>query len=389
MILAAGFPRLRKAAFVAGGAGLAGCLAGALLAPRQFFASYLFAFLFWSGFPLGSLALVMLHHLVGGDWGRLLRRLLEAGLRTMPLVALLFLPVLAGLGEIYPWARAGEADAVLEHKRPYLNAPFFAARAAVYFAAWTGLAALLGGWSRRQDETGDPRLLRRFRLVSGPGLVLFGLTATFASVDWAMSLEPRAYSSIYGMLFMAGQGLSALAAAAVGLAALSRRPPLSRVASPARLMDVGNLLFAFVLLWAYLNFSQFLILWSGNLPDEIPWVLSRGRGGWPAAAAFLLVFHFAVPFFLLLVRRAKRSALALGAVAGGLLAMRLVDVFWLVAPAFRPGDAGVHALDLAAVAGVGGIWFGCFLGALGSRPLLPLRDPQTERLLAEETPSHA
>ncbi|HEX9445098.1 MAG TPA: hypothetical protein VGA73_13315 [Candidatus Binatia bacterium] len=372
------FDALRNRALAAGAAALALALAGALFDAPQFFRSYLVAYLFWIGFPLGSLALLMLHHLVGGRWGFVIQRLLEAAARTFPLMALLFLPLVFGLGRLYVWAapEAVAADPVLRQKSAYLNPGFFLARAAVYFALWILFGHLLAKWSREQDRTGDAALTGRMQNLSAPGLVVYGLTVTFAAIDWAMSLEPRWYSTIYGMMFMVGYGLAALALAVVGARLLAEREPLARAAVPDRFHDLGNLLLALVMLWAYLGFSQFLLVWSENLREEIPWYVSRTAGGWQAVAALLIVFQFALPFFLLLSRSAKRRARVLALIALVVLAMRWVDILWLVAPAFHPGRFYLHWLDLAALVGVGGAWLGVFLFFLGESSLLPLGDPR-------------
>jgi hypothetical protein len=374
--------RLQPLVFGAGGAALLAGLAGAVITPQEFFRAYLVAFLYWGGIALGCLALLMLHHLVSGRWGFVVQRFLEAAARTLPVLALLFLPLLFGLEHLYPWARpeAAAADALLRHKLPYLNVPFFVLRAALYFGVWSGLALLLTRWSAAQDRTGDPLLVRPMKRLSGPGLALYGLTVTFAAMDWGMSLEPHWYSTMYGVIFVVGQGLLGLAFVIVLAALFAARRPLAGALTADRLHDIGNLLLAFVMLWAYIGFSQYLIIWSGNLPEEVPWYLSRLRGGWAGVALSLVLFHFAVPFCLLLSRVTKRRTTALVAVAVGMLAMRLLDLFWLVTPAFHPGGVRVHWLDPVAFLAVGGLWIGTFVWQLKRRPLLPLHDPRFQGL---------
>lgn len=362
--------RFERLSLLGGAVGLAACVLGAVVAPHRLFPSYLVAFLFWAGVGLGSLAVLMIHHMAGGGWGFPVRRVLEAAAGTAPLLFALFLPLLAGLEHLYPWANGADLPAA---KLAYLNPPFFVSRAALYFAVWVAIAALLARLSRREDESGNPEFSRRMRLWSGPGLLLYGVTASFAAVDWAMSLEPLWASSLYGLLVLGGQMLSAFAFAAAAAAFLRR--DLAPVLTPGRLNDLGNLLLAFVMIWAYLHYSQFLIIWSGNLPEEAPWYLARSRAGWGAVAGALVTFHFAIPFVLLLSRRTKRDPRRLAAVAVALLAMRFVDVHWLIVPAFRPHPTA-DPLDLAAVAGVGGIWLGAFAHRLGSRPLVPRGDPR-------------
>jgi hypothetical protein len=304
------------------------------------------------------------------------RRLLESGARTLPLMAVLFVPIAADLPALYEWARPEAAhDPGLVRKQLYLNAPFFLGRAGFYFAAWILVTAFLVRWSHRQDATGDPRAAERLELLSRGGLVLLGLTMTFASVDWAMSLEPHWFSTIYGILFMGGSVLTAFAIVIAVAASLARRTPVADVVTAAHFHDLGKLLLAFVMLWAYFAFSQFLIVWSGNLPEEIPWYLRRLRGGWEWLALALIVFHFALPFALLLSRGLKRQKRTLAAVAIALVAVRIMDVFWMVAPAFRPEGLAVHWLDAAALVGIGGLWFALFVRRLSGAPVVPLRDP--------------
>lgn len=373
-----GFDSPPQRCFAVGTAGLIVCLAGAVFNAPQVFRSYLVAYLFAIGFPLGCLSLLMLHHLVGGNWGFVIQRLLEAGVRTFPLMALLFLPIAAGAHDLYLWARpeAVAADPLLQQKSLYLNLPFFYGRAVLYFAAWIVLGHLLSKWSLQQDRSGDTHLTRRLQTLSGPGLVLYGLTVTFAMIDWAMSLEPHWYSTIYGMAFIVSDGLAALALAICVAAALVERGPLARVAGADHFHDLGNLLLAFVMLWAYLGFSQFMIIWMENLKEEIPWYLHRTIGGWQAIALMLVAFQFALPFVLLLSRAAKRRPRFLAGIAVVVLIMRWVDLFWLVAPAFHPQGFYFHWLDLAALAGVGGVWAALFLRYLDAHSLVPLRDPR-------------
>jgi hypothetical protein len=331
---------------------------------------------------LGSLAIVMVPHLSGGAWGLVIRRVLESATRTMPLVALLFVPLLFGLASLYPWARPDvvAADVALQRKQAYLNVPFFIARTAIYFALWGGIAFFLNRWSLEQDRRGTVSD-RRFRLLSAPGLLIYGLTVTFMSVDWVMSLDPHWFSTIFGVLFMGGQALSAMAFAIAVLLVLAAYPPLSEIVAPSHFHDLGKLLLAFVMLWAYFAFSQFLIIWSGNLPEEIPWYIHRLHGGWRWVALLIVVGHFVLPFVLLLSRDLKRTGRTLAAVAGLVIVMRLVDLFWMIAPVSREGEFGLHWLDLAAPLGVGGLWLAFYIRQLGSRALLPVHDPYFEESL--------
>jgi hypothetical protein len=377
---------LRRGALMAGGIGLLATLVGALLDPTQFFRSYLVAFLLWLGIGLGSLALLMIYHLTGGGWGVAVRRIFEASAGTLPLMALLFLPLVLGLHDIYEWTHTEvmKADPILRQKMPYLNVPFFLVRAAIYFAAWLALAYFLRRWSAEQEETGSPSAAVRMRKLSGGGILLWGVMVTFAAFDWVMSLEPHWFSTIFGMIIMAGMGLSALAFTLVTAYLLSARGAYARVLAPTIKNDLGNLLLAFVMLWAYLSFSQLLIIWAGNLPEEIPWYLHRIGGGWNAIAVALAVFHFALPFLILLGRRNKRQLGRLAIIAAGVLVMRVVDLFYLVAPEFHEHGFGMHWLDIATVLGVGGLWVIAFLWRLGGMPLLAVNDPELSPALSRQ-----
>ena len=378
---------LQRRALAVGAVGVVVSLVGALINPTQFLHSYLFAFLFWNGIALGCLSLLMIQHLTGGMWGLAIRRLLEAGARTLPVLVLLFVPVVVGLKWIYPWAGSEPTDAALreaiEHKHLYLNVPFFLLRAAFYFLVWIALAAALNRWSLESDAGMDLRRARLLRSVSAGGLLLMGFTITFMSIDWSMSLDPRWFSTIYGMLFMIGQALSALALCVVVITRMAAERPVAPVANPNTLHDLGKLLFAFVMVWAYISFSQFLIIWSGNLPEEIPWYLRRFHSGWRYVGLFLVLFHFGVPFLLLLSRGLKRRPRTLGTIALMILAARVVDLGWIVRPEFpRPGFA-LHWLDLALPVAIGGVWLWWFARELKTRPLLPLGEPEVRALLTE------
>jgi hypothetical protein len=355
--------------------GVLGCIAGAILEPGRFFASYLFAYVFWTSISLGFLGITMLHHMTSGRWSFLIQRISEAGMRVLPLQALLFIPLLFGLHDLYPWvARAGEEAMAV--RSSYLNVPFFIVRTVLYFVIWIGMAFLLNRWSRLQDVSADPRLTRSLRLLSAPGLLVYAITATFAAIDWTMSLQSEWFSTIYGMLAVTGQVLAALSVAAIVLRVLSTSGPLADVVAPRPLNDLGNMILAFVVLWTYMSFSQFLIIWAGNLPDEIPWYLRRLTMGWRTVGLLLIIFHFGVPFFLLLLRRNKRSLLALASIAAGILIMRVVDAYWIVMPGAVPAGATVNWTDLAAFLGVGGLWVAWYARQIKGAPLFPQHDPR-------------
>lgn len=377
--------RVQRKALIAGAAGLVLCVAGVLLSPEDFFRSYLVAFNFWLGISLGCLVILMVEHLTGGAWGILLRRVLEAGARTLFLLVLLFLPLLAGLNVLYGWTHSEMAmrESIPEFKRFYLSVPFFLARAAICFACWLALSYFLNKWSAEQDAEARPDRARRFRLLSAPGLVVYGLTITFASIDWVMSLEPRWFSTIYPVMFAVGQALEGTAFAVIVAIFLASRQPMAGVIQPTHRRDLGNLLLMFVMFWAYMSFSQFLLIWAENLPEEIPWYLRRTRDGWQWIAALLILFQFGLPFLLLLCRDVKENPRRLAAVAGLILILRFVDLFWWIEAAFADGISFYWLLDIAALVGLGGIWLWWFLGQLRKRPILPLHDPYQSEYLPE------
>jgi hypothetical protein len=391
--------RLQQRALVIGLLGLAAGAFGAFLNLDQFFRSWLIGFLFVAGFSLGSLAMLMLQHLSGGQWGLVSRRIFEAGSRTLPVVALLFIPVLFGIRPLFLWARpeAVQTDHILQLKAPYLNVPFFTVRAIIYFAFWLLCTFLLTKWSAAQDR-GETAVTEadsvRFRTVSAPGLLFLVLTVSLASVDWIMSLDPHWYSTIFGLLTVVGYGLSALAFTITVLSLLQRGGALGGVLGPRHFHDLGKLLLAFVMLWAYMAFSQFLIIWSGNLPEELPWYVDRIRGPWGAVALLLAAGHFALPFALLLSRDLKRHGNLLARVSVFIIVMRLVEVIWLVSPSFGHAGEGeahtsvlppIHWMDIAIPIGVAGIWIFLFARQLRSRSLVPFNDPYFKETFAHES----
>jgi hypothetical protein len=386
--------RLRSRALIAGVAGLAGCGVGLLVDRDHFFRAWLVAYLLFLGIALGSMALMMVQHLSGGAWG-VFRRIFEASSRTLPLLMVLFVPVLLGLGTLYPWSHADHVatDAILQKKSAYLNSTFFVVRAVIYFAGWWAIATLLNKWSRQQDA-GDVAVNQRIQRLSGAGLVFYALAVTFAGVDWIMSLNPHWYSTIFGFLMMGGQGLAALAFTILVSAFLFKREPMADLLKAHHFHDLGKLMFAFVMLWAYFNFSQYLLTFAANLVEEIPYMLTRTSHGWQYLAVFLVLFHFFVPWFLLLSRSLKRTPHRLVVVAAWILFMRFADIFMLVSPEFDAAGpnlhlaAGEHAshfffhwLDLAAPLAIGGLWLWMFFTELRQRPLLAAGDPYLREAL--------
>ncbi len=355
---------------------------GAFLDPGDFFRSYLMGYLFWFNLTIGAMAVVMMQYLTGGAWGVVTRRTLESAMRTMPLVAVLFIPVLIGIPRIYDWAHPElvAKEYALHHRASYLNPAMFTARAIVFFAIWWLFAFLLSKWSRQQDEHGGG-FQKRLAALSAPGLIVYVFTVTFATVDWAESLNNDWYSTMWGFLFVARQGLAAFGFIIIAMALLSRYEPLSGVFRAKHLHDLGKLLLTFVMLWAYFAVSQLLIVWSGNLTDEIPWYLRRLATSWGWLGVLLIVLQFIVPFLLLLSRPLKRNAIALCCVVGIILFMRMVDMMWIVMPSYYQAGFRITWLNICVPLAIGGLWLAMFLRGLRDRPLLPLGDPGLERAI--------
>jgi hypothetical protein len=370
---------------IGGGAGLLFLLAsiiGGVFRPAQFFHAYLFGYLFWVGVALGSLALLMTQYLSGGAWGVVTRRTLEAASRTLPLLAVLFVPIALGISRLYPWAHPDEVahDDVMRHRSGYMNPEWFIVRAIAYFAIWIALMWLLNHWSREEDEGGDR--LRLFERLSAPGLILYVFTVTFSAVDWAESLFAHWFSTIWGFLFVAGQGLSAMGVTIIACSVLSQWRPMSEAFRTSHLHDLGKLLLMFVMLWAYFSFSQLLIVWSGNLTSEIPWYFVRWHGSWAVVGVGIALLEFLIPFLLLLSRSLKRNRIALGSVVMLLLIMRLVDLYWIVVPALDRNGFSANWMQFSAPLGLGGIWVAAFLWELKRRPLLPIGAPNLQEALS-------
>lgn len=354
-------------------------IVGFILDREEFLRSYLFGYLYWLGMAVGCLGILLMHHTVGGKWGMMIRRMCEAGARTLPYMIILLIPVLWNLPTLYPWARPEAAhDSNLVAKSAYLNVPGVLARTVLYFVIWTLYAYLLSKWSAGQDRTGEERYANKMRRVSAAGLVVFTFVTTFAFIDWIMSLEPHWFSTIYGAMFLIGQMLEAFAFMILLVIVLSQVSPIKDYLTKQHLHDLGNMMFAWMVLWAYLSFSQFIIIWSGNLPEEIPWYLRRLKGGWGWVALTIVVFNFFAPFALLLLRKVKRDASRLFKVCALMIIIRLVDDYWIIKPAFYNQQLKINWMDFIMPLAVGGLWISAFFWQLKSRPLLPLRDPRLQ-----------
>ncbi|MBI1741029.1 MAG: hypothetical protein HY233_01975 [Acidobacteriales bacterium] len=382
---------MQQRSLVIGVLGAIASVVGAVKAPESFYSAYLTVFMLGLGLSLGCMAVLMLYHLVGGAWGTVIRRIMEAGMMTLPLMAVLFVPILLNLARLYAWARPEDLakdPKLADIAHTYLNFNGTLTRAIIYFALWIGMAFLLNRWSTAQDsaEAKDQSTLR-FRALSAPGLVIYSLTISFAVIDWVMSLQARWISTIYGLIFIAGQALAAFCFAVLIESILGKRKPMSEYLKPTEVHDHGKFMLAFVMVWAYFNFSQWLIIWAGNLPEEIPWFMRRMQGGWGTVGVFLAIFHFAVPFALLLSRQFKRRAGSLVWLASWLILMRIVDLWWHIEPSASLHHDTVHVswTFFAVLAGIGGLWMAYFFRNLRARPLLAVYAPQTLRLLE---PSH-
>ena len=380
--------RLQQRAFIVGVIALVIALYGAVRAPELFYRSYLMSFMLVLGLAVGSLGLLMLQHLVNGHWGIIIRRSLESATRTLPLIAALFLPIVFfGMKYLYSaWLDPEELrkEPLSQFQQAYLTAGRFQVRALIYFIIWLALMVIFNSLSKQQDANREDRALRRRLIVlAGPGIILYVFVMTFAAIDWVMSLSPHWASTIYGFLFVAGQLISSMSLMIAVVVLLARSEPFASVLQQRHLHDLGKLLLAFVMLWAYFDFSQLLIIWSGNQPEEISFYRTRLYGAWGVVAVIVVIFHFFVPFFLLLSRDLKRDAKVLPKIAIWLIFMRLVDLYWMTRPEFT-SRAVPTWLDVVLPIAFGGLWLGLFAFNLKQMPLLPLGDPK----LAEAIQHH-
>ena len=366
--------------------GVAGCAILGPGNPKQFFFSWLVSFLFFLSLALGGLFFVLIQYASQGGWGIVVRRIGETVFATLPLMAVLFVPVIFGMHHLYEWSVPGasEHDALLRWKAPYLNVPFFLTRAALFFGIWSLMALFYYNLSRRQDATGNVAVSARLRRFAGPAIIVLALTQTFASVDWIMSLTPHWYSTMFGVYFFAGSFVGFIALLSVLAVAMRGSGLLDTVITPEHLHDIGKFLFAFTAFWAYIAFSQFFLVWYANLPEETIFFKARLEGSWRAASILLMAGHFGVPFLYLMGRDVKRRASTLALGGAWLLIMHFVDLYWQVMPTLHPEGIRPSVLDAAAFLAVGG----CFIGAVGwlmrRQALVPIRDPRIQESLAFE-----
>jgi hypothetical protein len=375
-----------------GGVALIIWLVGLYFDPEQALRSWLMGFVFWAGLCIGGIGLLMLQYMTGGAWGVVLRRIFEACSRTLPLVVLLFVPLAIGVltHTVYEWTHLPPTDHAIEARGIYLLPWSWVARSIIYFAIFGIMAYLLNDWSARQDRTENyedaASLLARMSRFSGPAMVVYALIVTFASVDWVLTLDPHFFSTIWGLLFVIGWALATLSFGAMILAYLSDKRPMDDIVGKRHFHDIGKLMLAMVMVWAYFNLSQWLIIWSGNIPEETGWYLTRMESGWFWIGVVLILFHFAVPFLILLQQDFKRRPKLLALLAVFILLMRFFDMFFLIGPTPRINTYGgpqaafiVSWLDFVAPVAIGGIWLWYFFGQLRSRPLVPGMDPFYDR----------
>jgi hypothetical protein len=362
----------------------------AFVRPDEFYRSYLLGFMCWLGVALGSMAIVMIRHLTGGGWGTVIRRILGAAMRTLPLLAVLFIPVILGVHHIYIWAQPlgnVEDKHLREHleqiTHSYLTVNGFIIRAVVYLAIWNVLSFLLSKFSKQTDRPDTPDNTQRFKAVAGPGLILYAFTISFAVIDWVMSLDPSWISTIFGLIILIGEILSAMCFAVVIERILYNYKPMSELLKPEFVHDHGKWMLAFLMVWAYFSYSQWLIIWAGNLPNEITFYLRRLNGGWGWVGLFLVLFHFALPFAILLSRPFKRNIRKLVWLATWLIVMRFVDLFWIIEPNFSKTFVLTLA-DIVVPIAIGGIWLWYFFRNLAALPLLPAYDQDAHEVLQPE-----
>ncbi len=377
LVVPADSARWQSRALLVGIAGIVFCVLGAIFDLNQFLRGYLIAYMFWTGLSLGCMALMMVQYLTGGLWGISIRRVLEAAVKCLPLMFVLFLPLLIFRHHLYAWM---SDPSLTKENHWYLTQGKWTFRWILYFAIWISASWELIRRGNREDAPIPVGTFPRFQGLSGIGLVLYSLTASFAAVDWVMSLDPHWGSTIYGLIFLIGQGLSALCFCIIMLTVLTRYSPYREIIKPTQFHDIGKLTLAFVMVFAYFSFSQWLIIWSGNLPDEISWYMNRIRGAFGWVMLGIVVLHFALPFALLLSRERKRAGIRLVGLALLIMFMRLVDIYWYTIPNFHDGRI-FSIWYLAAPIGLGGLWLTYFFYNLRKRPLLPLYDPQIPALL--------
>jgi hypothetical protein len=369
--------RFGKLAAIAAAAGLALSLLGYFINSQQFFHSYLISYVFWLTIALGGLFFTMLHHLVAAKWSVVLRRLSENIMSTIIIFAIFFIPLLFGMHDLFHWSHAEAAaqDYLLQAKTPYFNIPFFIGRAAIYFLIWLVLARILDRLSISQDSGHSDRLIRKMGLTSAPGMILFALTVTFAAFDWLMSLDAHWYSTIFGVYIFSGSLVGLLAFLTLIVIFLKKNDVLNETISIEHLFDLGKLIFAFIIFWGYMSFSQYLLIWYGNIPEETVWFLHRWENSWSVMALILVFGHFAIPFFILFPRSTKRNTLVLTIITPWILLMHWADIYWIIMPSLHQHGIRLSWIDLTTTVGLGGVFLWYLWRKMTARALVPINDP--------------
>jgi hypothetical protein len=379
-----GIVRFQRPALVIGVIGLAVSAIGWFIDPQEFFRGYLSSYVFWFSIVAGALAVLMLQYTTGGEWGLMIRRPLGAAARTMIWMAIFFIPIAIGMKYLYPWMNVEWArhDAVVSQKLAYLNWKRFGIFTIVYFGAWILWAWRIRALSLKFYEDRSPYTDLSRRRWAAAGLPMIVLTLTFASIDWLMSLEPRWSSTMYGITFVVGCGLSAFAIVTFFLARLATTGAMQGILKPTHLRDLGNLMLAFVMFFAYTSFSEFLLIWYANLREEIPHYVVRMHGVWGAIAVTIIIFHFFLPFFLLLMRPIKDRAETIAVVTVIILVMRYVAIYWLIAPSWY--DTFHYSLwSLTSLIGIGGVWIWAFIEQLKGQTIIPIHETWVEEAIRE------
>ncbi len=365
-------------ALATGIAGIVLTIVGFFVDSHQFFTSWLMSFATWTTIALGALFFVMLQHVTGAVWSVVTRRAAEAMSQTLPLLLLLFVPVVLGAHTLYHWSHedAVSTDHLLAWKAPYLNVAFFSIRGVLFFAIWIGLSWMLSRHSLQQDADGEARHTIAMRKISAAGMFLFAFSLTFAAFDWLMSLEPHWYSTIFGVYIFAGGFLASLAFLSLFFRTIGRDGLLAKEVTIEHHHDFGRMLFAFTVFWAYIGGSQYYLIWYANIPEETVWFLARWDNGWWLVSVALIFLHFAVPFAVLVFYKLKRNSAILRGIALLILVMHAVDMYWIVMPTFRPGSPLPSWMDVTALVGFGGLVLWLFWNRFTANASVPLNDPK-------------
>lgn len=385
--------RFRTVALGVGGIGVILWAVGTYFNLEQGLRSWLLAFIFWGGLTIGGLGITMLQYLTGGAWGLVIRRIVEAASRTLLITAIAWVPLAIGVTHLYEWTHLPPDDYTVIHRGAYMTPLWWVVRGVIYFILFGVMVYLLNDWSAKQDKSADydeaAKWLKRATAFSGPTMVIYVIVITLATVDWVMSLDPHWFSTIWGLLFAVGWALSMFCFSVILLAYLAGRAPMNHVLGKRHFHDIGKLVLALVMVWAYFNFSQLLIIYSGNIPEETGWYLTRMTTGWFWVGMFLVVFHFAFPYLYLLRQDWKKNSKMLASIAIFIFIVRIVDMFFLISPMPRISEHGGSLvlsqsfswMDIVAPIGLGGIWLWYFFGQYMKRPIMPIMDPFLEEAI--------